>query len=180
MLPASGASCRGTTGAVFETSADKYWHPYGVDVMTSRSPDQIYSDPEAGRLNIRLDDAVSATYLFLKKPQEAGYALKGKKVTDLALSGQRAGSGFPKGDDLRLQQQLSQAIAALCSDRSFSKLSHQWFTCTAAVRQIRSPADIPRKTIVHPDQLYTVICTDCWSGNTVRLHVNRIASDDIR
>lgn len=143
-LLADAASLKGhrvgvQQGSVFETYADKYWRPYGVDVVTYQSPDQIYTDLTAGRLDASLDDAVSATFSFLKKPQGAGYALKGKEVTDIALFGQGTGIGFRKGDDLQLQQQINQAITGIYSDGSFSTLSHQWFTFNVAVRQNKTP-----------------------------------------
>ncbi len=143
-LVADAASLKGhrvgvQQGSVFETYADKYWRPYGVDVVTYQSPDQIYTDLTAGRLDASLDDAVSATFSFLKKPQGAGYALKGKEVTDIALFGQGTGIGFRKGDDLQLQQQINQAITGIYSDGSFSTLSHQWFTFNVAVRQNKTP-----------------------------------------
>lgn len=139
-LVADAASLKGRRvgvqqGSVFETYADKYWRPQGVDIVTYQSPDQIYTDLTAGRLDASLDDAVSATFSFLKKPQGANYALKGKEVTDLALFGQGTGIGFRKGDDLKLQQQVNQAITDIYSDGSFSKLSHQWFTFNVAVSQ---------------------------------------------
>jgi len=138
-LVANAASLKGhrvgvQQGSVFETYADKYWRPQGVEVVSYQSPDQIYTDLIAGRLDASLDDAVSATFSFLKKPQGAGYALKGREVTDTALFGQGTGIGFRKGEDLQLQQQVNQAIAGIYSDGSFAKLSHQWFTFNVAVQ----------------------------------------------
>ncbi len=137
-LVAGAASLKGhrvgvQQGSVFETYADRYWRPYGVDVIAYQSPDQIYSDLSAGRLDASLDDAVSATFSFLRKPQGAGYALKGKEVTDDSLFGQGTGIGFRKGDDLQLQQAVNQAIKEMYADGSFAKLNHHWFTFDVSV-----------------------------------------------
>lgn len=120
-------------GSVFESYADKYWQPQGVTVVAYASPDQIYADLSAGRLDATLDDAVSANDAFLKKPQGADFALKGKEVKDQALFGQGTGIGFPKQGEEQLKKQVNQAITDIYQDGSFKRLNQQWFTFDVSV-----------------------------------------------
>lgn len=113
-------------GSVFETYANQYWRPKGVEIVSYPSPDQIYADLALGRLDASLDDAASATASFLEKPQGAGFQLNGKEVVDKPLFGNGAGLGLRKGDE-PLKASIDKAIADIRADGTYAKLNKEYF-----------------------------------------------------
>lgn len=120
-------------GSVFETYANQYWRPYGVEIVSYASPDQIYADLALGRLDASLDDAASATASFLQKPQGADYQLNGKEVYDQVLFGNGTGLGIRKGDE-QLKASVDRAIDAIKADGTFAKLNKQYFAFNVSPR----------------------------------------------
>lgn len=120
-------------GSVFETYANKHWRDSGVTVVPYASSDQVYADLALGRLDATLDDASSASVAFLGKPQGAQFELNGKEVIDNDLFGKGTGLGLRKGDD-KLRESIDQAIAAIKTDGTFSRLNKQYFSFDVSPR----------------------------------------------
>lgn len=120
-------------GSVFETYANKNWRDSGVNIVPYVSSDQIYADLALGRLDAALDDATSATAIFLSKPPGADFELNGAEIVDKSIFGKGTGLGLRKGDD-KLKATIDGAIAEIKADGTFSRLNKQYFTFNVSPR----------------------------------------------
>ncbi|WP_439332300.1 ABC transporter substrate-binding protein [Pantoea cypripedii] len=113
-------------GSIQETYAGKYWRPYGVNVVSYPSQDDIYADLIAGRLDAAFQDEVAGSFGFLKQPSGRDFAFAGPAVTDEQIFGVGVGMGLRKGDEA-LKQAINNAFNQLRQDGTWQKLNARYF-----------------------------------------------------
>jgi lysine/arginine/ornithine transport system substrate-binding protein len=133
-IQATAASLKGKTvgveaGTIQESYANAYWKPFGVNVVSYQTQDQVYTDLLSGRLDASLQDSVEADYGFLRTPKGKDYAL----VADISpasdpkdVLGSYVAIGVRK-DEPELLAKIDQAIAAIHANGTYDKLQSKYF-----------------------------------------------------
>ena len=112
-------------GSVFETYANTYWRPAGVDVISYPDANSVYADLVAGRLDATLDDSSVISQSLLNQPQGKAFT-RIRQIRDDAIFGPGTGVGIRK-DDTALQTQLNDAIRAIRADGTYDRIAKKYF-----------------------------------------------------
>ncbi len=112
-------------GSVFETYANTYWRPAGVDVIAYPDANSVYADLVAGRLDATLDDSSVISQTLLNQPQGKGFT-EISHIKDDAIFGPGTGIGIRKSDTA-LQTQLNNAIRAIRADGTYDRIAKKYF-----------------------------------------------------
>ena len=113
-------------GSSQEDFLKRYWAPQGVAITPYQDQNLVYADLAAGRLDGAVQEATTAQDGFLDKPEGRNFSIAGKPIQDPATLGEGIGWAFRK-QDAKFREKVSDAIAALKSDGTLSKLSVQYF-----------------------------------------------------
>lgn len=113
-------------GSMQESYVKAYWEGKGVTIVSYQSQDQVYADLAAGRLDVGFQDAVAASYGFLKLPKGKGFAFAGPAVYGGKHFGKGTGIGLRK-EDADLKKLLNDALATMISDGTYNKIAKKYF-----------------------------------------------------
>jgi lysine/arginine/ornithine transport system substrate-binding protein len=114
-------------GSIQEVYAKAHWEPKGVNVVSYKDQNLVYSDMITGRLDGTLVMAAAGQAGFLSKPESKGYAFVGGPVEDDKILGSGIGFGLRKGDD-KLKNELNSAIGQVQADGTVTRLAKKYFS----------------------------------------------------
>lgn len=115
-------------GTIQERYAKAYWEAKGVKITSYQYQTQVYADLASGRLDAALQNAVSADYGFLRKPEGKNFAFVGNVSYDpKGILGLYAAIGVRKNEPALLKQ-INWAIAQLHANGEYDKLQAKYFS----------------------------------------------------
>jgi arginine/ornithine transport system substrate-binding protein len=97
-----------------------------VEVVRYGTADEVDLDLVAGRIDMRLDDAVAISEGLLKTPQGADFEFVGPPMNDDRWFGEGVGIALRKGDT-ELKEMFNQAIDAIRANGTYEKIQKKYF-----------------------------------------------------
>ncbi|MDZ7788859.1 MAG: transporter substrate-binding domain-containing protein [Halofilum sp. (in: g-proteobacteria)] len=100
-------------------------HP-DVDLRVYGSFDEVYQDLVTGRVDVVIDDVVSAKDNLLSRERGEAYELRGPEFTNPEWFGHGAGVAV-RHEDAHIAEAFSEAIAAIREDGTYQEIADEWF-----------------------------------------------------
>lgn len=113
-------------GSTQEAFANAEWRPKGIEIVPYSNQDLIYSDLAAGRLDVALQDEITASEGFLKQPVGKDFAFAGPSMKSIKYFGDGTGIGLRK-EDTELKAAFDKALAAMRADGTYNELAKKYF-----------------------------------------------------
>ncbi|WP_035484825.1 ABC transporter substrate-binding protein [Geminicoccus roseus] len=117
-------------GVQRETVQDRYatdfFEPAGAEVVRYGTGDEANLDLVAGRVDLRLEDAVVLSEALLKTPEGAGFEFVGPVIESSEYFGAGAGIGVRKGEE-DLLALLNKGLAAILENGTYQKIQDKHF-----------------------------------------------------
>ena len=117
-------------GVQRETVQDRYatevLEPAGAEIVRYGTGDEATLDLVAGRVDVRLEDAVVLSENLLKKDGGGEFEFLGPSINDPAIFGGGSGIGVRKGET-ELVELLNKGIASLRSSGKYDEIAKKYF-----------------------------------------------------
>jgi arginine/ornithine transport system substrate-binding protein len=97
-----------------------------VEVVRYGTADEVDLDLVAGRVDLRLDDAVAISEGLLKTDQGKDFAFVGPPMNDDEWFGEGVGIALRKGDT-ELKEKFNQAIAEIRANGTYDQIAKKYF-----------------------------------------------------
>lgn len=121
---------QGSTQANF---ARANWAAHQVTIVEYQDQDSAYADLATGRLDATLVVGPAAQAGFLSKPQGAGFAFAGDRISDPAILGASSVIGVRKGDTKTLNT-LNAALKKIHDDGTVDRLMRKYLGADATTQ----------------------------------------------